>query len=153
MEEDDVGAHVVSVYDGVGGRAEVGVVEAEDDVGVVDGPECHQFAVEVQYFGGAGLFVEVVDILGDDLHVEVVFEGSDAAVGVVGGDVGELGAAVVVELVDKGGVTSEAVGRANVHDVVLFPKAVGVAECCDAAFGADACAGRYYKFLFHDGGN
>lgn len=47
LEEHDVRAYVVSVYEGLGGGVDVWLVELEYDGIVVGGSDFHEFAVEV----------------------------------------------------------------------------------------------------------
>ena len=85
LEEDDVGTHGVAVLAACGRRGlQVVDVEGLDIVGVGDGAYFHQLAVEVEDVGGTSAFVEVVDVLGDDVDVVVFFELDEGAVGVVG---------------------------------------------------------------------
>ena len=72
--------------------------------------------------------VDVRVVLGDYVDVEVFLEVDKGAVAGVGLDGVELRAALVVELMDYGGVACEAVGAAHLHHRVLLPEASGVAE-------------------------
>ena len=118
--------------------------------GMCYGAYLHQFAVEVQHVLRPGAFVEVIDVLRYDVHVVVLFQVHERAVGGVGLRVEELAAAFVVEAVDEGRVLAEAGGRGYFHHGMVFPQAARVAEGRYAAFGAYACACGYdEKGLFH----
>ncbi len=148
LKEDDVRPHMMTVDYGVR-RGVAGLrTEGVDTALVVDGAHFHQFAVQVEHFRRAGALVEVIDILCNHVDVKAFLEIDEPAVAGVRLDFDELVATVVVEFVDEGGVALKAVGRADVHDGVLFPQTAGISECRDAAFGAHAGAGRDYEF-FH----
>ena len=88
--------------------------------------------------GASGPLMEVVDILSDNVNVIVFFKVDESAVSGVGEGLDEVAAALVVETVYKFGVTAEAIGRSNLHNGIVFPETVGVAERLTAGFGADA---------------
>ena len=134
-------------YGGDGG-VEVVAVEGEEAVLIVDGAHLHQLAVEVEHLRRAGAFVQIVDVLGDDLHVEILLQVNQAEVAGVGLRVDQLVAALIIELVDERGVAAVAVGRSHIHHGVFLPEAVAIAEGADATLGAHARTGGDYK-LFH----
>ena len=105
-------------------------------------------AVEVQHAGGAGTLVQVVDVLGNDAHVEALLEAHQLAVGLVGLGGEELAAALVVEVEHQGGVALVGFVGGHVLHAVALPEAVAVAEGGDSALGADARAGEY-DYAFH----
>lgn len=106
-------------------------------------------AVHVDQPPGAGAFVQVVDILGDDQQVA----------GPVGVEprqrlvrrVRDLGldrlAPRVVEAVDEVGIARESLGRRDVLDPMLLPQPARVAEGVDAAFGRNPGAGQDHDIL------
>ena len=101
--------------------------------------------------GAACLFVQVVDVLGDDVHVVFFFQAYQLAVSVVGLDGEELAAALVVEVQHQFGIAQVGVVGGHVFHAVLLPETVAVAEGADAALGADAGSGEdYYFLLVHD---
>lgn len=144
LEKHDVGSHVVSVDNGIGSRSEIRVIESEYFIIIVDSAKGHEFAMKMKDVGATGAFVKVVDILGDYTDIEILFQIYKREVSDVGLYLGKLGASVVVEIMNESRVALKTVGRTNVHDIVIFPKAVGVAECRDATFCANTGSGRYY---------
>ena len=146
-----MGAHQVAVAAACpGGGLQTAAVERLGVFGMRYGAYLHQFAVEVQHVLRPGAFVEVIDVLRYDVHVVVLFQVHERAVGGVGLRVEELAAAFVVEAVDEGRVLAEAGGRGYFHHGMVFPQAARVAEGRYAAFGAYACACGYdEKGLFH----
>ena len=105
-------------------------------------PHFHKFAVQVQHVAASSAFVQVVDVLRDDSHVEVLFKLFQAEVGGIRLLVEQLPAQVVVERVDKRRIAHETVVARHVHHRVVVPQAVGVAECRQSALGADSSAGE-----------
>ena len=90
--------------------------------------------------------MEVVDVLGDYVHVEVLLEVFEEPVCGVRLDGGQCCSAVVVELVYECGVAQIAVVAGDVHHVIVFPQSVGIAESADTAFGTYAGTGRNNEF-------
>ncbi len=101
-----------------------------------------QFAVHVHDVAHAGAFVQVVNVLGDEGEVvaEVSFEPDEGVVGEVWLAGEELGAPLVVELVDEFGIDGEGAGGGDFLDFVAFPEAVGAPEGFEAGFCGDAGA-------------
>lgn len=81
--------------------------------------------------------MEVIDILGYDVDVVVFLKLDKGEMGGVGTRADELAAAFVVETVDQSGIAAETVGRGHLHDGIILPESVGVAECLYARFGTD----------------
>jgi hypothetical protein len=65
--------------------------------------------VQVNHVGGAGPLVQVVDVGGDDVHVEVVLQRGQPVVRGVGFGGRDLSAALVVEVEDQAGMCTPAV--------------------------------------------
>lgn len=107
-------------------------VESVDTCLVAHRPHFHEFAVEMEYLRAAGTFVEIVDILGDDIYVIPLFKFDKCRVGSVRVAFHEPFSTFVVKLVDEGRVACESVGAAYVHHRVVFPKAVSIAESRDS---------------------
>ena len=103
-----------------------------------------EFAVHVEEADGAGAFVKVVDVLGaeEEAVAEAGFElGKSDVRGIRLRGLGR-GAARGVELPDERWVAGESFGRADVLNAMARPKAVGGAKGRQAAFSADASAGK-----------
>ena len=98
--------------------------------------------------GAAGAFVEVIDILGDDTHVEMLLEFMQDLMGAVGLYSTELAAAFVIELMYERRIAAETVGTRHIHHRIVLPQTVGVAEGLYAAFGTDTGSCRYHKTRF-----
>ena len=107
-----------------------------------------QFPVQVEHPRGAGPLVEVVNVLGDDVHVIVLLQARDGQVRGVGFRILQLFAALVVEIQHQFPVPVPPLDGGDVVHVILLPQAAGVAEGGEAALGADAGAGQYDEF-FH----
>ena len=92
---------------------------------------------------GAGLFVEVVDILRakEETIGEGAFESGQSEVGGIWFCSCGSFAAHGIKMPDEMRVAMPSFGRGDVLDAVVVPKAARIAESGEAAFGADACAG------------
>ena len=93
-------------------------------------------------------FVEIVDILGDDLYVEIAFQVGNGQVGRIGHGFAHFGAPVVVKTDHAPAVKVQSFGNADLLDPVISPCSVRVTERRQTAVGADASAGEDNEF-FH----
>lgn len=84
--------------------------------------------MEVDDVAATSALVEVVDVLGNDRYVVVIFEGGDELMAYVWFYGVELRAPLVVEIEDQFGVGGEAFGAGHVFHPVVFPEPVTVAE-------------------------
>ena len=150
-EPDDEGAQllamrilVAQVDDGVLGREVVGRLL------VAHGAGLHDLAVEVDHLVAARPLVQVIDVLRDDPHVEVLFQFRKAAMALIrlGGE--DLFPALVIKIEDEARIGPESLGRGDILHPIMLPQAVGVPEGRDTAFGAHPGAGQHDKFLFHE---
>ena len=101
-------------------------------------------AVHVDHLPGAALFMQRIDILGDegDCSRIVALKTGDGAVRGIRGHGGGLLTARVVEGMDEGGVAGEALGGGDLLDPAIFPEATGAAKGAHAAFGRDPGPGE-----------
>lgn len=140
-EPDDVrpelaaGGAAVAEMDGAG-------TDGSNASRVVGAARFRQFAVEVDDPGGASALVEVVDVLCDDYDIVALLESGDGAVAVVGLGGGGLGAALVVEVEDEGGVLCPGFGRGDIFNAIAGSEAGGIAEGGEAARGTEARAAQ-----------
>ena len=111
-----------------------------------------QFSVQMQHARAAGPLVQVVDVLRDHVHVEMIFQSANGLVTCVRTASEQLAPPDVIELDDLFPVAGQCLGRADVLDAVFVPQTVRVAEGGQAAVGAHAGAGEDYDLfygLFH----
>lgn len=106
-------------------------------------------AMEVEDVLRASTLVEVIDILGNDVDVVMLLQGSQGKVGGIGLCGQYISPAHVVEGLYEGGIAAPGAGCGYVFNVVAFPQAIAIAEGAETAFGTDAGAGEYYECLFH----
>ena len=98
--------------------------------------------MQVQHAGGAGTFVQVVHILGDDIHPEILLQLGHSHVGGVGLGILKLGPALVVKLQHQLPVAVPALDGGYVVHVILFPQTTCVAEGGESAFGRNPGPGQ-----------
>ena len=103
-----------------------------------------QLTVHVEQPLRPGLFMQIVDILGDDQQLPRPFriEPGERAMCGVGLDRRQRRAAGVVEAVDEIRILRERLGRADVLHTVPLPQAARAAEGRKAALSRDAGAGE-----------
>ena len=111
-----VGSHVV--------EALLDAVERHDERRIVRRAQFGEFAVEVENARRAGAFVQVVDILGDDLHIEIALQSSDGPVCGVRFGREHFAAAVVVEADHAPAVKVQGLGDADLLDLVISPRPI-----------------------------
>src|SRR5580698_5703378 len=99
FEPDDVGAQLSAVF-GLLAQKDI-FPDVIDEGFVLLAAHLEYLAVQVEHAGTAGAFVEVVNILGDDVDVEVLFQLGKAAVGSVGFGFGDVAAPHIIEVEDK----------------------------------------------------
>jgi hypothetical protein len=120
------------------GFVEVSVFERRPRTGVAAALE--EFSVHVEDTAGAGLLVEIVDILRAEKEtiLERVFQSGQSEVGRIrlgrGGDAAAHG----IKIPDEARVAAPGVGRGDLFEAIVAPEAVGIAESGDAAFRADS---------------
>lgn len=107
-----------------------------------------QLPMQVQNIGRPGTLVQIVYILRDDTHIEVLFQVYQPAVAGIWFGGKQFLAAFVVELVYQCRIAGKAIGTGHVHHGIIFPQTSGVTEGGDAAFGAHSGACGYDQF-FH----
>ena len=150
-EPDDEGAQllamrilVAQVDDGILGR------EVVSRLLVAHGAGLHDLAVKMDHLVAARPLVQVVDVLRDDPHVEVLLQGRETVMALIrlGGE--DLFPALVIKIEDKTRIGPESLGRGDILHPIMLPKTVRVPEGRDTAFGAHPGAGQHDKFLFHE---
>ena len=121
---------------------ELRVLERRTGAGVAAAFE--QFAMHVNDAGGAGLFVEMIDVLGAEKKTigERVFESGESEMRGIGLGGGSDAAAHGVKIPDQARIAAPSVGRGQLFEAVVAPQAPGIAKCGDATLGADAGTGQ-----------
>jgi hypothetical protein len=99
-------------------------------------------AVKVEDASAAGTFVEIVNILGDDVDVEVLLQPGETEVGGVGLGFGDVAAPHIIKVENQRRIPSPGAGGSDFGDFKAFPEAVGITKGLQATFGADAGAGE-----------
>ena len=84
--------------------------------------------MQVKHPSATSAFVQVVDVLGDHVYIELLLQSSDRMVGGIRSRSKDLCPALVVEVEYQRGVTGERFGCGHVLDPVLFPKPIAIAE-------------------------
>ena len=109
-----------------------------------EAPGAVQLAMHMQQPGRAGAVVQVVDILRHQQQLARPFcvQPSQRLVRRIGMDGLQLGAALVIEILDHFGIAGKGLWRCDILDPVALPQAVRPAKGGDAAFGADPSAGQ-----------
>ena len=113
------------------------------------GTALHQLAMQVKHVLCPRLLVQIIDILRDDLHIELVLEGGHEFVAFVGFAVLELATQHIVEVEANLGLTEPGIVGTHLFHTVVFPKSVTIAEGRYSALGAHAGTGQKYD-SFHD---
>ena len=88
--------------------------------------------------------MQIVNILCDDRHVELVLKACHQFVTFVGRHAAKLLTALVVELLHQFRVTFVALDACHCLYGILFPEATAVAEGADAALSRHARTGKEY---------
>ena len=104
--------------------------------------------MQVRYPGRTGALVQVVDVLGNDFHVEMLFQGGNGAMRRIGLFLQHVPPPGVVKVNDPVAVIPQSFRGAHVLDAVILPQPVRIAEGGDAAVGAYSGAGKDHEF-FH----
>ena len=92
--------------------------------------------------------MEVVHVLGDNVHVKHSLQPGQSTVSFVGLGRDDFATSLVVELQHQARVGFEALRRSHLLHPVAFPKSVCAAECRNARFRAHACAGEDHELGF-----
>lgn len=109
-----------------------------------------RLSMDMQDTGTASAFVEVIDILGNDIHSVPVFQGGQKVVGVVGFYSTDPPAQGIVEIQDHARIVSPRIGRRNLHRIVVVPHPTIVPVCGESALGTYAgTAQNCYLFSVH----
>ncbi len=102
--------------------------------------------MHVDHLATAGTLVEIVDVLGDDLHPAgpIGLQPGECLVRRVGLDrrVVQLPPTLVVEAVDERWIMGEGLGRGHILRPMAFPQAAGAAKRGQARLGGDAGSGQ-----------
>ena len=97
----------------------------------------------MDHIAASCLFMQVIDILCNDMNVKVLFQFSQSDMSCVRLGVEQFPASLVVEVEDQFWVGSKAFGGCYIFHPVFFPETVGVTKGRNATFGAHAGAGQY----------
>ena len=96
----------------------------------------------------AGPLVQIIDILGNYLHVETLFQARNSAMARIRLLPEHLAAAHVVKIDDLRPIVAQRLGRTDIFDPVVGPQPVGIAESSQSAVGTHAGT-RKNNDLFH----
>ena len=136
-----MGAHMVAItVDRLDRGLEIAGRQFIDALGMGQRTYLHQLAVEMKHILAACSFMEIVDILGNDICIIPFFKLDKPEMAGVRVRLDEFATPRIIEIMDKLRIAAEAVGRGNVHNIVILPQAVVVTKCIDAAFGAHSGA-------------
>ena len=82
--------------------------------------------------------MKIIHILGDDMHIEALFELHKSAMPCIGFDLFELAAALIVKVKNKLGIAFPRFRRGNILNTMSLPKPVGTAKSGNATLRAHA---------------
>lgn len=103
--------------------------------------------MQVQHLRRTGSLVQIVHILRDDAHVEVVFQFGQEFMPPIGARFDQLPAQSVVKLIDKIGIALPSLGRGHLFHGMRFPKSATVAKGGKTTLGAHTGAGEHHDFF------
>lgn len=142
-EPDDVGPQLGTSFTAVA-WGNVAVLEVVKKVGIDGAAGLEDFPVQVEDAGGAGAFVQVVDILRDEADPAPLFQLSQCSVGRIGPGFADLLAAGVVEAQHQLGITFPGFRSGHFIDIDSLPEPAVTAEGGQSAFSADAGPGQHH---------
>ena len=93
--------------------------------------------------------MQVVDILGDHMHIEFFFEFGNGIMGRVGFTFHELFPALIVKPEYQLHIGGPCFGCGHVFNPVVIPQAIIIAKGLQSAFCADPGAGQYHDPFCH----
>ena len=106
--------------------------------------------MQMQHMRASCLLVQVVDVLGDDIHLmpfALQFCHQPVTLARLGSQ--QFAPARVVEVGHQFGVTCPSLWSGHIFHVIVVPQSVAVTEGAESAFCAHACACQYhYSHLF-----
>ena len=120
-------------------EGEFGAGQVDNDAGIAGRAGLADFAVQVKHLRAAGPLVQVVNVLGDDVNVEQLFETGQREVTFVGTGLDDLPTALVVKFQDELRMGGEAFWRCDFLNTMAFPETAGAAKCRDPGFSAHPC--------------
>src|SRR5688500_13554818 len=98
------------------------------------------------------LFMQIVNILGDDHNIKILFQLSENLVPAVGFNFTSFFPALIVEFENQRLILSPALRLGHLHYIVTFPQPSRIAKSRDTSFRTNASACENNKFfLCHDG--
>ena len=101
---------------------EFGAGQVDDDAGISGRAGLADFAVQVKHLRAIGPLVQVVNVLGDDVNLEQLFETGQREVTFVGSGIDDLPTALVVEFQDELRMGGEAFWRCYFLNAMAFPR-------------------------------
>jgi len=104
-----------------------------------------QFSVQMEHALTAGLFVQIVHILSDDLHAELLLQIGQIPMCGIGQHMPQLFPSAVVEGMDPFRIPLPGSRCGHLFDRLAFPQSTLTAKSPQTALGTDACAGEYRK--------
>lgn len=123
-------------------------VDGHDQFGIARRTQFSQLSVQVRDVRRAGSFVQIIDILGNYIHVETLLQARNSAMARIRFLLEHLAAAHVVKIDDLRPIIAQRLGRTDIFDPVVGPQPVGIAESSQSAVGAHAGT-RKNNDLFH----
>ena len=102
--------------------------------------------MKVEHTLASGPFMEVVHVLGDDVHVKHLLQPGQSTVSFVGLGRDNLPTSLVVEFQHQARIGIEAFGRGHLLHPVAFPQPVCTPERGDARLRAHASASEDHEF-------
>lgn len=102
--------------------------------------EFGDLAMQVSDVFGSGAFVEVINVLRDDMDIVSLLQFRQSDMGSVRLAVEHLAAALIIEVNDQFSVPGQSLRGADILDAVVCPETIRVAESGDAAVFADSCS-------------
>jgi hypothetical protein len=91
--------------------------------------------------------MEVIDVLGDDVHVEILLQGGKDAMRLVGFRNRNILPSTIIEFQHHGRVPQERLWCGDILNIIPLPEAITVAKCFQPAFSAYPRPGKYNKFF------
>src|SRR5690606_32918634 len=120
-----------------------------DFLGIGQGADLQKFTMKMEYPRTTRAFVQIINVLGDNLNLEIIFQFNQVFMSCIGSYLKELPASLIVKIMDQIGVAYESFRCGYIIHIVTFPQSVGIPECFDPTFCTHPCASEYHEFLFH----
>src|SRR5450755_3357573 len=103
----------------------------------------------MQYPGRACPLMKVIDILGNDLYIEVLFQIGESFMRCIWAGVPHIPATHIIELQHQFRIFSPAAWRSYLIYIVSFPESVTIPESFQSAFRTDTGTRQHDQFFLH----